>query len=183
MNWAHVHLAVNHLPVILVPVGVALLAIAGIRRSQDLTTASLGLLVVTALIVGGVFLTGEPAEGVVERVAGISTDAIEAHEEAALVAAVVTALAGLLALAVLVAVRGEQQATTWMLIMTLGAGIAAAALLARAANLGAYIRHSEIADTGMDGLTPSQLTLLASGKRPGAHRPFVGGRPTVAARG
>ena len=36
MNWAHVHLAVNHLPVILVPVALAPLAFVVIRKSAGL---------------------------------------------------------------------------------------------------------------------------------------------------
>jgi uncharacterized membrane protein len=153
MNWAHIHLAINHLPIILVPVGLALLVFAIFRRSEDLTSTSLGILVIAALFGVGVFLTGAPAEGVVEGLPQVSKEAIEAHEEAAIIAAVATGLAGLLALGVLVAGSGKRQVPSWMLIATLGASVASAALLARAANLGAYIRHSEIADARIDRST------------------------------
>jgi hypothetical protein len=145
MNGAHLHLAVNHLPVILVPVAIGVLAWAVLRKSTDLTSVGLGLLVIAAVLGGGVFLTGEPAEKVVEDLPGISKAAIEAHEEAAEVAAIVTGLAGLLGLGGLIVGRGGRQVTTWLLAATLIVALAAAGLMARAANLGGHIRHSEIA--------------------------------------
>lgn len=50
---------------------------AGLRGGA----AILGLLAVAGLSAIAVFLTGEPAEEVVEGRAGVSHDAIEAHEE------------------------------------------------------------------------------------------------------
>ena len=148
MNWAHVHLAVNHVPVVLIPVAVALLAFAIVRRSAEITGVSLGLLVIAAVLAGGVYLTGEPAEEFVEHLPGITHETIEEHEEAAEIAAVVTVLAGLSALAMLVAGPGGQQAPTWLLATTFVLAFAAAGLMARAANLGGFIRHSEIAAAG-----------------------------------
>ena len=148
MNWAHVHLVLNHLPVILVPVALALLAFGVVRRSADMTNVSLGLFVVAAVFGGGVFLTGEPAEEVVAHLPGVSKAAIDEHEEAAEVAAIVTGLAGLLALGVLVMSRGRRQAPTWLLAATFVVALLAAGLMARAANLGGRIRHPEIAHAG-----------------------------------
>lgn len=88
MNWAHVHLAVNHLPVIFVPVAVAPLAFAVVLRSADVTNASPGSFVIAAVLGGGVFLTGEPAEEVVEDLPNISDAAVREHEEAAEIAAI-----------------------------------------------------------------------------------------------
>jgi hypothetical protein len=154
VNAAHLHLAINHLPVVLVPVGLALLAFAVLRKSEDLMAAGLSVLVLSAATGAGVYLTGAPAEEVVGQLPGVSHEVIETHEEAAVLAAVATGLAGLLALVVLVARRGRQPLPGWMLLATLATAALAAILLARAANLGGYIRHSEIADTRaiVDGL-------------------------------
>lgn len=147
MNGAHIHLIVNHVPVFLVPVALALLAFAIIRKSADVTNASLALFVLSAVIGGAVLVTGDPAERVVEHLPGISRAAIKAHEEAADTAAIVTGLAGLLGFWGLVVSRGGRSTPTWLLAATLAVGLVAAGLMARAANLGGFIRHSEIADT------------------------------------
>ena len=50
MSWAHLHLALNHVPVIGLPIVLLLLAWAMVRRSPELTKASLGLLVLLAIV-------------------------------------------------------------------------------------------------------------------------------------
>ena len=144
MTWAHVHLAINHLPVILVPVAAAMLVTAWMRKSTDLTKAGLVILIVAAVSAGGAYLTGEPAESVVEDLPSVSDSAIEAHEEAALQAAVVTALAGLLAVGALATGHRPSGAPAWIAPATLVVAFVAAALLARTANLGGLISHPEI---------------------------------------
>lgn len=145
MNWAHVHLVINHVPVALVFVALVLLAFAALWKSDDLTIAALVLLVAAAVIAGGTYLTGEPAEDVVKNLPGVSQPAIEEHEEAAEAGAMATAIAGLLAAASLVGRYRRQPPSKWLAIATIVAALAAAGLMARAANLGGYIRHPEIA--------------------------------------
>jgi hypothetical protein len=62
INWAHVHLMINHFPVIGMPIGILLLAYALVRKSEEVKTAGLGLFVLIALMTISVFLTGEGAE-------------------------------------------------------------------------------------------------------------------------
>ena len=50
MSWAHIHLALNHGPVIGLPIVLLLLAWAIIRRSPELTKASFGLFVLLAIV-------------------------------------------------------------------------------------------------------------------------------------
>lgn len=143
MTGAHLHLAFNHVPVVLVPVAAVMLAYAMASRSADLTKGALVLLLVSTLFGAGAFLTGEPAEGAVEQIAGVSTEAIEAHEELAPFAAGATALSGLLALVVLLKWR-PGGATPRTMIATLVVAFAAAALLAWTAYLGGRINHPEL---------------------------------------
>jgi len=144
MNWAHVHLLINHVPVLLIFVALALLASTGRWKSNEVSIASLVLLTAAAAIAGGTYLTGEPAEDVVANLPGVSKPAIEEHEEAAEAAAVATALAGLVAAAGLVCLYRGRQPPKWLMIAIVTAALAAAGLMARAANLGGYIRHPEI---------------------------------------
>jgi uncharacterized membrane protein len=143
MTGAHFHLAFNHVPVVLVPVAVVMLAYAMATRSADLTKGALVLFIVSMLFGAGAFLSGEPAEAAVEQIAGVSTEAIEAHEALAPFAAGATALAGLLALVVLLKWR-PGSATPWTMIATLVVAFAAAVLLAWTAYLGGQINHPEL---------------------------------------
>lgn len=77
--------------------------------------------------------------------AGVSTEAIEAHEEVAPIAAAATALAGLLALVVLLKGR-PGGAPPWTMRATLVVALAAAVLLAWTAYLGGRINHPELRD-------------------------------------
>ena len=58
MNPAHVHLALNHVPVVAAAVGVLLLGIGMARRSAALARAGLVTFVVAAALTGPVFLSG-----------------------------------------------------------------------------------------------------------------------------
>ena len=62
MNAVHVHLLLNHLPVIGSLIAAALLIVALLRRDSGLAKVTLGLFVALAGIAVVVFLTGEPAE-------------------------------------------------------------------------------------------------------------------------
>jgi hypothetical protein len=144
MNWAHIHLAVNHVPVILVPAALALLAWGAIRGSSELLRVALASLALVAAMGAAVYFTGEPAEAVIEDIEGISKPAIEEHEEAAAFALVATGLAGLMAIASLFSSRGGQAVPRMLLAATFVVTFAAAAALARTAYLGGFIHHAEI---------------------------------------
>lgn len=144
MTWAHVHLAINHLPVVLVPVAAVLLGAAWLRKTTDLKNAGLVVLVAAAVSAGGAYLTGEPAESVVKDLPTVSDSAIEEHEEAAFLATVVTSVAGMLALAALVTGGRPGPSPAWIVAATFAMALLAAALLARTANLGGRVSHPEI---------------------------------------
>jgi uncharacterized membrane protein len=143
VTGAHLHLALNHVPVILVPAAIVMLLYAMATKSVDLTKGALVLLVVSTLFGAGAFLTGEPAEDALEHIPGISTEAIKPHENLATFAVAATALAGVFALAVLVKWQ-PGGATPWTMIATLVVAFAAALLLAWTAYLGGRINHPEL---------------------------------------
>ena len=143
MNIVHLHLLLNHLPVIGSVFATLLLAVALFRRSGELTRVSLwfwGLLGVASVLV---FLTGEPAQDAVERFPGFSDTLAERHEDAALVATIVTAGIGALALAALFVFR-RRTIPRWLTTLGLVAALGSSVLMGYAANLGGQIRHTEI---------------------------------------
>lgn len=144
MNGAHFHLLLNHLPVLGTAFGLLLLLFALLRKSDELKQVSLGVLVLTALSAVPAYLTGEPAEEIVENLPGVAKALVEQHESAALVALSAALATGVVALAGLWLARGNKPLPTWAMLATLFLGLAASGLMARAANLGGQIRHSEI---------------------------------------
>src|SRR5689334_19791194 len=114
MNWAHVHLVINHLPVILAPVAAAVLGAGLARKSGDLIRAGLVVMALAAITAAGAYFTGEPAEDVVKNLPAVSDSMIDEHEDAALFGVVFTALGGLLAVAALLSNR----APVWLVPVT-----------------------------------------------------------------
>ena len=140
-NGAQLHLIVNHIPVICVPV-VALLLAWGLLRSQpEVTRAALGLLALVAAAVLLPYLTGEPAEEVVEEY-GVSHDFIHQHEEFAEATALATGVLAVLAVGALVLSRRPFR--RWPGVVVLVAALGASGMLAWTAHLGGQVRHLEI---------------------------------------
>jgi len=147
MNVAHIHLMLNHLPVMGAAIGVLLLAAAFLRRSDELTKASLALLALLGVASVVVYLTGEPAEKIVEKVAGFSESLLERHEDVALLATISMGVLGALSLLTLVVFR-RRPLPRWTTAVALVLSVGAAAVMAYTANLGGQIRHTEIRSTG-----------------------------------
>lgn len=83
MNPIHIHLAFNHLPII-IP-GIALLLLVGgwVWKSALLRRTALGLYLIAAITAAAASATGDEAEHLAEKIQGIEEQYIEEHEEAA----------------------------------------------------------------------------------------------------
>jgi len=144
MNNTHVHLLLNHFPVIGSLIGIMILLYGLLIKNINIQKVSLATIVVMALIAIPVFLTGEPAEEAVENLPGVVESIIESHEEAAEVAFWVMMFTGGLALITLgLQIINHPFAKTFVLIALIS-GIASFGLMGRAAYLGGQIRHTEI---------------------------------------
>jgi uncharacterized membrane protein len=148
MNPAHIHLMLNHVPLYGVLAGVILLIVSLVMRRQGVARAGLVVFVLTALVAVVVYLTGEPAEELVENLPGVSETVMETHEEMALVATITLGAFGLLALYGLLAFR--HGATMRFTRIALLFSFAPLAAMAYTAYLGGQIRHSEIRATAVE---------------------------------
>ena len=144
MNWAHVHLLLNHLPVVGTVFGVLLMLLALLRKSEELKRASLGVFVITALIALPVYFTGEPAEDVVENLPDVSEALIDSHERAALFAVIMAEITGIVSSTGLVLYRRDVKLHGRVVIAALILSIVTSCLMGWTANLGGRIRHTEI---------------------------------------
>jgi uncharacterized membrane protein len=151
MNWPHIHLMLNHVPVLGTVFGALLLAYGVLRRDDAVQRAALWTFAIVALVAIPVYLTGEPAEEAVEHLAGTGERAIEAHEQAALFSLVAVELLGAVALIALLLARkasakGVIRTALFVSFVTVG-------LMAWTANLGGKIRRPELRQDAAPGST------------------------------
>jgi hypothetical protein len=142
MNAAHIHLMLNHVPLFGAAAVTILFGVALVLRQQSVARAGLVVALLAAAVAVIVYLTGEPAEELVENLPGISETALETHEEIALVATVVLGAFALVALYGLFAFRHgvSMRFTKFLLVLS----FVPFAAIAYTSYLGGQIRHSEI---------------------------------------
>lgn len=147
---AHVHLLLNHVPVIGSLFALGLLAWGLWRRSEELQRAALGAVVVVALMTIPTYLSGEPAwEDIMGLPAAQQDPQIEAHQRAAQFAFGASLLTGIVAMITLVkGCKGKPLATRWVAAI-LVLSLATTGVMAYVANLGGMIRHLEIREGGI----------------------------------
>ena len=160
MNLVHLHLLLNHLPVIGAFFGVALLAVAVARRSSEIGKVALAFFAFLGAVAVAVFFTGEPAEELIEKLPGFSKTITERHEEIALVATIAMAGLGALALVALGAFR-RRPLPRGVGIAGLIAALGVSVLMGYVANLGGQIRHTEIRPGADATAAITQTTELA----------------------
>lgn len=150
MNWAHVHLILNHIPLIGIGFTILLFIIALIRNSRELITVSLIFTIIVALWAIPAYLTGEPAEEIVEELPGISENLIEQHEEFAEKAFILLEVVGGLALITLIARRYSERFGGWLMAITLVGLVVGGGMIAWTSNLGGKINHPEISSNAVN---------------------------------
>lgn len=156
MNAAHVHLMLNHVPLFGAAAVSILFGVALVRRQQGVARAGLVLALLTALVTIVVYLTGEPAEELVENLPGISETVMETHEKIALVATLSVGGFALVALYGLVAFRhGVSMGFTRVLLVL---SLVPLAAMAYTAYLGGQIRHSEIRPPAAEAPAGDEVT-------------------------
>lgn len=142
MNVVHLHLLMNHLPVVGSLFALVLFAGTMYRRSVSPRFA-LWFLVGLGAAAVTVYLTGEPAAESVEKLVGITEQSIERHEEMAELATIGAGILAALALIALLTFR-RKEIPRWVGAAGLIGTILLSATMGWTANLGGQIRHSEI---------------------------------------
>lgn len=144
MSDVHLHLLLNHVPILGTLFALLLGTYGAVRRQPPVVRAAFLALVVCGAASLAAKETGEGAEDAVEEIAGVSERAIHAHEEAAEKATIASIVLALLALGVLVWRRREEALGTGPTVAVLAGAAVVFGLMAWTGNLGGQIRHTEI---------------------------------------
>ncbi len=144
MNWAHVHLMINHIPVIGIPGVMLLLVYALARKSEEVKMVSFGLFVLIALMTFAVYFTGDAGAKTVKGLPGVTEAYIDRHEEMADWTLILTETLGIFSLAGLVFRKRLGRIPNAVAVLVLVLSLIAAIAAGVTANLGGQIRHTEI---------------------------------------
>jgi hypothetical protein len=150
MNLAHVHLLLNHLPILGTLIALAMFLVALVMDQNDLKQVSLALFALIALFAIPTYMSGSGAEEMIKDSPDVSMDAIEMHQGSALIAFIFMELTGAFALIGLWRFSRTSK-NPWMsgparlnLFAVLALAIVTSGLMAIAGNTGGDIRHAEI---------------------------------------
>lgn len=143
MSIVHLHLLLNHVPVVGTLFALLLFAAAVLLPRAVSIRFALGFSAALALVAVAVYFTGGAAEEAVEKLAGVTERAIEQHEEAAELSTIAISIFGTLSLAALVIYR-KGQVPRWVGAAGFAGTVVLSALMGWTANLGGQIRHTEI---------------------------------------
>jgi uncharacterized membrane protein len=143
MNYAHLHLLLNHVPVIGSIVGLGLFLISFFGKNQDLRRSSYIIFAAIALLTIPAFLSGFGAQQMIKG-PGVSDALISRHEGSALLSLWFMELTGALALIGLWQSQTTARPARWNVSAVLFFSLLTVVLMARTGNTGGDIRHPEV---------------------------------------
>ena len=161
VNLVHVHLLLNHFPIIGTIVGLGLFLIALIGKSADLQRGSLVVFLGIALLTFPTYMSGSASQDAIRYLPGVPLQMITAHQDAALLAFLFMEITGAFSWFGLWEYRRNTRIGKGTLAAVLLLSLVTVGLMANAGNLGGKIRHEEImfsaevaptANTGIAGL-------------------------------
>lgn len=144
MDWTHLHLALNHVPVVGLPLMILLLAVGWLRGRQEVVRTTLWAVALLSAAAIAIKFTGDfAAEESANRLAP-AKEFVTQHEESADQATTGVFLLALAAALALFMGRGARPVRGWSVALVLVLGVATCLLYARTANNGGKIGHTEL---------------------------------------
>ena len=143
MTGAHLHLLVNHVPILGSFFALALLVASLFYAPDVLRRVALVLLVIVGIAAAAANYTGEPAEDAIRQFPGVLREVIHEHEEFAELAFYAAVALGLVSLAALVRWRRETLPHRASIGLLAGAAVVSG-MMAYTGLLGGQVRHTEV---------------------------------------
>jgi len=94
MTAAHLHLLLNHIPILGTFFGLILLFLGLTKRSKTLQKVGLATFFIVGLVTIPAYLTGEAAEHATEHLSGSSHDMLHEHEELGMYGLIISLVLG-----------------------------------------------------------------------------------------
>lgn len=147
-SLVHVHLLLNHIPIILSALGLLFIVIGAVRHWDDMSRLAMAFFIGGALCAIPTYFTGDPAAHAVRRLPGVTREYIGQHEDAALIASVILGGVAIFSIWALWRYRRPAVLPRWVVWVTLVGGVFASSAMARTGLLGGEIRHTEVRPSG-----------------------------------
>jgi len=144
MNDAHLHLLLNHLPILGVLFGLLILTSGFFLKNKAVKQTALGMFVLSAILAIPAYLTGEPAEALVENLPGVTENLIESHEDLANIFLWVVGALGFFSLFTFYNDYKSNKIAPTLYALTFVAAIGSMIFAQRVGASGGEIRHTEI---------------------------------------
>lgn len=155
MSLPHIHLLLNHFPIIGTIIAAGLFLFGLLGKSDDLKRASLVIFAGIALLSIPTYMSGNGAEEALQKLPGVSKDLVAAHNNAALVSLVFVELTGIFAWLALWQYRRFAHPQRWSLAVVLLLAGATIYFMTLTGNTGGEIRHHEEIGTTQTVASPS----------------------------
>lgn len=143
MNWAYLHLVLNHFPIIGAIIGTLLLVAGMVLKNEGIKISGLGVLVFAAFMAIITYLTGDPAENAVKGLPDVVNSLISRHEDIATISMYLLIPTGLLAALTLYSIWKKERTISFLLTVTLMLSLLSSVAMVYAGRTGGQIRHSE----------------------------------------
>lgn len=147
MNDAHLHMVVNHFPIIGTIFGLGILIAGLFLKNNSVKNTAYFLFIICAIFSFVAMYTGEGAEEIVEDMPTIGHQIIHEHEELAEKFALIMYVTGFFSLISLVANVKNHKFAKLLSFLTLTLAIVGTILSKSVGTSGGEIRHTEIRET------------------------------------
>ncbi|WP_413167633.1 hypothetical protein ACL6C3_13235 [Capilliphycus salinus ALCB114379] len=168
ISWTHIHLILNHFPIVGMIFGFLLLIYAWLKKSEDLHQASYWTFITIALISIAVFYSGNQAAATVQNLPNVTGALIHEHNQVAKQALIALEILGSMSLLGLLLFSGDKKRPSWFSITLLTVTLIGVVLVSWTGFQGGIIRHTEVRDE-MQFLLPEKTESHGHGESGNGH--------------
>jgi len=156
MNDAHLHLVVNHFPIIGTILGLGILITGIILKNNSVKNTAYVLFIVAAIFAAFSMGTGEGAEEMVEDMPSVGKQIIHEHEEMAEKLAIVLYVLGVISLAGLYLSFKKHAKAKLVSYLAVIIGVVAVFFAQQTGTTGGEVRHTEIRPNAVQAVGAEQ---------------------------